>query len=133
MCGSPLKGAAEPTPAPRPASMPTRLVTIQGRLVVQATGAAIPLYGKTEAIIGRGDPSSETFPQIDLTDHGGKQGGVSRLHARLTVQSGRVFIEDLNSTNGTRLNGKRLRPNQPQAIEHGDEITLGWVELAFEQ
>ncbi len=134
MCGAPLKSPPSDQPStPRPSSVPTQLVTIQGRLVVQATGAAIPLYGKTKVLIGRGDPSSGTFPQIDLTEHGGKEGGVSRRHARLAVQGGRVLIEDLNSTNGTRVNGKKLRPNQPHPIEYGDQITLGWVELSFER
>lgn len=134
MCGTSVKESApKPPPASRPASATTQLVTIQGRLVVQATGAAIPLYGKTQVLIGRGDPGSGTFPQVDLTDHGGKEGGVSRRHARITVQGGRVLIEDLNSTNGTRVNSKKLRPHQPHPIEYGDEITLGWVELIFER
>jgi hypothetical protein len=137
MCGVSLQEATpsppEPRPEPEPASVPTQLVTIQGRLVVEATGAAIPLYGKTKVIIGRGDPSSGTFPQIDMTEHGGKEGGVSRRHARLAVQGGQVLIEDLNSTNGTRVNGKKLRPNQPHPVEYGDEITLGWVKMTFEE
>ena len=50
---------------------------------------------------------------------------VSRRHVRLTRNGGRFYIEDLNSTNGTRLNGAVLAPFAPRAIAPGDEVELG--------
>jgi DNA-binding winged helix-turn-helix (wHTH) protein len=48
---------------------------------------------------------------------------VSRQHARLTVTRGAVMIEDLASTNGTHVNGKRI--SAPTRLTPGDEFALG--------
>lgn len=48
---------------------------------------------------------------------------VSRQHARITPQGKLLIIEDLNSTNGTTVNGVPL--NMPFQLNHGDEIGLG--------
>ena len=57
---------------------------------------------------------------------------VSRRHARLTRVDGRLCVEDLNSTNGTRVNGRRLDPFVPVAIAREDTVAVGDVDLAFE-
>lgn len=49
----------------------------------------------------------------------------SRQHARITRQAGRLTIEDLGSTNGTILNGQRLR--KPEILGGGDIIYVGQV------
>jgi pSer/pThr/pTyr-binding forkhead associated (FHA) protein len=41
------------------------------------------------------------------------------------VQGGELFIRDLGSTNGTRLNGALLSPEQPVRLRDGDELELG--------
>ena len=56
---------------------------------------------------------------------------VSRRHARLTRVDGRLCVEDLNSTNGTRVNGRRLDPFVPVAITREDTVAVGDVNLAF--
>jgi DNA-binding winged helix-turn-helix (wHTH) protein len=48
---------------------------------------------------------------------------VSRRHARITVVSGTVTIEDLDSTNGTHVNGKRI--SAPTRLAPGNEVALG--------
>jgi FHA domain len=48
---------------------------------------------------------------------------VSQLHARVFRESGSVMIEDLGSTNGTYLNGKRL--TTPERIAKGDRVQIG--------
>jgi hypothetical protein len=48
---------------------------------------------------------------------------VSRHHARITVVAGTVTIEDLESTNGTHVNGSRI--SGPTRLRLGDEISLG--------
>lgn len=49
--------------------------------------------------------------------------GISRAHARVMIRGDEVFIEDLQSANGTYLNGDRLL--RPQKLGDGDKITLG--------
>ena len=48
---------------------------------------------------------------------------VSRHHARLTVAAAVATVEDLDSTNGTYVNGKRI--TAPTRVNHGDELALG--------
>jgi DNA-binding winged helix-turn-helix (wHTH) protein len=50
-------------------------------------------------------------------------GSVSRRHARITVVAGAATIEDLDSTNGTHVNGTRISGFTPLAP--GDELSLG--------
>ncbi len=55
---------------------------------------------------------------------------VSRRHAELREQDGGWVIADLASTNGVKVNGRRV---SEQPLEPGDEITLGLARLTFEQ
>ena len=73
-------------------------------------------------IIGR-DPQ-ECDTQID--DH-----SVSRRHAKLQFESGQLKIRDLQSTNGTWINGKRLGP-ESASLRMGQDIQLGKVRLRVE-
>lgn len=89
----------------------------------------------------RGDSDSQTFR---LTDGSVKTIGratradfivdaplVSRVHCRLTADiSGQLVVEDLDSTNGTRLNGTRVTRGIAKA---GDEIGVGEVTILIER
>lgn len=77
-----------------------------------------------EMVMGRRTEDEEVL-QIDLNRYGAGQLGVSRRHAQIDVQSGELFIRDLGSTNGTRLNGALLSPEQPVRLRDGDELELG--------
>ncbi|MBN1261060.1 MAG: zinc ribbon domain-containing protein [Anaerolineae bacterium] len=102
------------------------------RFVVQGTSATLPFPpGKAEIVIGREDPVSGIFPDVDLTNHGGDEGGVSRQHARIVIQGNKCYIEDLNSTNYTFVNQQKLLPRQPQLLEDGAEVRFGRVKLVF--
>jgi len=50
---------------------------------------------------------------------------VSGRHVRLEVVDGKLVVEDLDSTNGTFVNGRKLRPLEERALKAGDKITLG--------
>lgn len=51
--------------------------------------------------------------------------GVSREHLVLTLQDGRVLVEDLGSANGTEINGKALTPGQQAELQNGDKAKIG--------
>lgn len=103
-----------------------------GRLVVQGANATLPLPpGSSEVTLGREDPVSGVFPEIDLTDYGADEAGVSREHARITIQGSQVTIEDLDSLNFTYVNQEKLRPGEPHALQDGDEIRLGRLKLTY--
>ena len=57
--------------------------------------------------------------------------GVSRLHARLELRGGRYWIMDLNSTNGTALNGEELTPNEETELFHGDRVEIAGTLYEF--
>lgn len=76
-------------------------------------------------LLGRVDPSSNVFPEIDLSEDHPYSKSVSRRHARILQQGGIVVVEDLASVNGTYINGKRLDPYLPETIISGDTVHLG--------
>jgi hypothetical protein len=115
--------------AARPASLPGQGV---GAKLVAASGVTFDLTGRTKAIIGRADPVSDVHPDVDLTSHGGDEGGVSRRHAELSFDGSQWQIKDLNSTNGSAVNNQRLSPNVPQWLKNGDQIRLGKLVLVFQ-
>lgn len=55
--------------------------------------------------------------------------GVSRYHARVIVNDGEATIEDVESKNGTYVNGTRI--TEPASLSDGGEIRLGAVRLTF--
>ena len=58
---------------------------------------------------------------------------VSRIHARFVEKEGRTALMDLNSTNGTFINGIGLEQNETMVLEAGDEVRLGSVILHYEE
>ena len=84
-------------------------------------------------VIGRSDGSSSYEPDIDLFDHGAQESGVSRRHAVLVRYRGLVNIIDLDSVNGTFMNGKRLSPHIPYSFNPGDRLSLANLELVVLQ
>jgi predicted amidophosphoribosyltransferase len=129
-CGKQFSASTADLPQARLASAdPFRR---SGKLVVRATRAEIILpSAKVEWLLGRSDPARDFYPDIDLGSHGGETGGVSRRHARLSMSGIQLFIEDLNSTNFTFLNQRKLEPGQLYELSHGDEIRLGLLILEY--
>ena len=101
----------------------TRPMTV--RLAFQDSGREVEFTLSKEVSIGRLDPATATFPDIDLTTDGALEKGVSRRHAKITRKGAEVFLEDLGSVNGTLLNGKRLTPYLPHVLANEDEIRVG--------
>jgi pSer/pThr/pTyr-binding forkhead associated (FHA) protein len=104
---------------------------LQARLIVEANSQEFDLSGKDNITIGREDAVSNIFPDVDLTPHGGEEGGVSRLHARIFNENGQYMLEDENSTNFTFLNRQRLAGKTPTPLHDNDEVKLGRVLLRF--
>ena len=81
--------------------------------------------------LGRLDPREGVYPEIDLTPHRGEEGGVSRRHAQLIREGDAWFVVDLDSTNGTYLNGDEVSPKARQPLNDGDHLGFGDVEATF--
>jgi hypothetical protein len=57
---------------------------------------------------------------------------VSRYHAIVQAQLGRVMLIDLGSTNGTLVNDTLMPADEPIWLRHGDRIRIGPIELSYE-
>lgn len=79
-----------------------------------------------EMIVGRSDGSAMK-PDVDLAPHNGGQFGVSRMHLSIQYngKTNTVSVADLNSANGTFVNGQRLHSHEVRVLRHGDELRLG--------
>jgi pSer/pThr/pTyr-binding forkhead associated (FHA) protein len=142
-CGVQLAPVASvPPPPPRPLPLPSTDSSFQGgqavtagktsKLVLPAKQVEFQLpTDRLEILLGRSDPVREIYPDLDLAEHGGESSGVSRVHARLVLQDGHFYLEDLNSTNFTYINQKRLQPGETHLLNPGDEIRLGMLVLIF--
>ncbi|NLD72653.1 MAG: FHA domain-containing protein, partial [Chloroflexi bacterium] len=115
---------AQPQPAPAAAAQAPRLV-------IATSGIEIPLPTGQQVVVGREDPYTGVYPDVDLSPHGGEEGGVSRRHFRIAQSGGRYTVEDLNSTNMTYVNRQQLQPGAPVALSDGDEIRAGRVRMTF--
>lgn len=106
---------ARSAPAPQPSRhSPTRLIVTHGPL----TGSAVPL-GDTAVIVGRSSTCS-----LVLDDNYS-----SSRHARFFQEHGQWYVEDLNSTNGTFLDGQRISNPTPVATGQGVKIGQSVMEL----
>jgi hypothetical protein len=56
---------------------------------------------------------------------------VSRRHAEVRPSGGKWIVKDLGSTNGVKVNGRRI--NGPQSLKPGDTIELGTSTIGFDQ
>jgi pSer/pThr/pTyr-binding forkhead associated (FHA) protein len=99
------------------------------RLSIPDSNRGVELPLAKEVTIGRLDPLSDSFPDIDLTNDGALKKGVSRRHVKIIRRGNEVFIEDLGSINGTLLNREKLTPYFPQLLKSGDELQLGRLTL----
>lgn len=57
---------------------------------------------------------------------------VSRIHASILEEDGILYLEDLNSTNGTYKNGLRMQPYEKRRLERDDELRFGMAEYTFQ-
>jgi hypothetical protein len=92
-----------------------RLTVISG----SASGTEIPLNG--DFVVGRGEKGSGNLAEDTE---------ISRRHARFHRANGDFVLEDLGSTNGTYVNGRRL--TGPAVLAPGDEIQLGKTLVKFD-
>lgn len=68
----------------------------------------------------------------DEVDYALEDRSVSRIHARILEEDGYIYLEDLNSTNGTFKNGLRMQPYEKRRLEKDDELRFGKVEYTFQ-
>ena len=85
----------------------------------------------------KGEISVEYFPFLvgknkGLVDMCLNEPSVSRLHAKLEREGAEYYITDLNSTNGTKINGVLLGANERKQIQIGDELDFAGILFRFQ-
>jgi pSer/pThr/pTyr-binding forkhead associated (FHA) protein len=114
----------------REATPGTNLLNPSWKLVFKLGNDTVSLPVGNPIVVGRvADSSEKDQVQLDLAAHGGFQGGVSRKHATITFHEGALYIEDLGSTNGTRINGFQLTPNRKYRLRDGDEVEFARLRV----
>jgi FHA domain/Double zinc ribbon len=95
-------------------------------------GQPIELTGE-RAVIGRYDHDLGGIqPEVDLSQMEGAE-TVSRIHAALEHNDNTYTLTDLNSTNATRINGKRLEPDKATPVNDGDTVQFGKITGTFKK
>jgi hypothetical protein len=110
-----------PTTPPPPSVRP-KLVVLRGMKI----GSEYPVY-EGRNTVGR---FADKPVDIDLVcQESTEQIWCSRQHAIIVFEKGNVLIEDLNSLNGTWVNGVRIHAGQSRQIRPGDVVQIGTVQM----
>lgn len=84
-------------------------------------GSLIFVVTKPEYILGKASSSVDgVIPSTDM---------ISRRHCAIYQAQDRYAVEDLGSTNGTKINGYRIDPGQRFYLNHGDVLSLADVDF----
>ena len=117
------EAAPESAPATAAAGAPfkAKLAIVRGS---PRKGQEFPLEDGNN-LVGRWDPETGSFPEVDL-DADDPEAKISRKHALIRIDGGKITIEDIGSLNGTYVNRQpRLSPGSPAEIKSGDEVIIG--------
>jgi hypothetical protein len=121
------ESAAPPADSTPPPSAPAAPSAFKAKLAVVRggrKGQEFPLEDGNN-LIGRWDPETGSFPEVDL-DADDPEAKISRKHALLRIDGGKITIEDIGSLNGTYVNRQpRMQPGTPVEVKTGDEIIIG--------
>lgn len=104
----------------------------RAQLVIKVEGfedQPLSLHIEDQLVFGRCHVDEPENPDVDLTLYHAELKGVSRKHAALLREGNTIKAVDLNSTNGTYLNGFRVYPGQTRIVRAGDKLALGQLTL----
>jgi hypothetical protein len=109
-----IRSASGPQPLDEKAPLQSVLLEVR-----RPGQAADTVHARDGCLLGRGRDCDVAFDDA----------AVSKMHARLHLADGVATIEDLDSTNGILLNGKRLEGMVP--LRRGDRIGLGTNQIVY--
>jgi CheY-like chemotaxis protein len=124
-----LDSDASAPPMPPRSTSPLEVMPWVLEFRVVGTPSIIQVQVAEAMILGRRDDERGVYPHVDLGPYEAHSKGVSRQHAVILAKDNRIKIKDLNSANGTKLNGYALTPGHEYRLRHGDELTVGEIRL----
>ncbi|MGA9335328.1 MAG: cyclic nucleotide-binding domain-containing protein [Rudaea sp.] len=111
----------EPVAAPPRVGIALRVTSVDQVLLLDPQ--------RDDFLIGRPDPASGTQPEIDLGPYN-DAGTLSRRHARILRKEHAYFLcEETATTNGTFINGQRLKTGAAVPLKPGDKLRFGSIEI----
>ncbi len=145
-CGTPLRPTTYPVserwparpetrPEPRPTAEPkpeTEQPPASAGIALWVRNDPLPvlLESGTGVVLGRQtDAQKDPAFLVDLSRYSAYRLGVSRRHAQIEIKGGQCLLLDLGSSNGTWVNGLKVRPYQPVTLQIGDRINLAQLEI----
>jgi hypothetical protein len=94
---------------------------------VRENGRVLETHVRPTLTIGR---HNSTMPvDVDLADFNAIEMGISRNHVRIQPVNDELTVVDLNSVNGTTLNGVPMKPNRAYELRDGDILRVGRLHL----
>lgn len=93
------------------------------------SGKVIHLSDKNDFTLGRAVEGQSILPDVDLSPYEAFSQGVSRMHVSLRILNGDVYVMDLGSSNGSKINGQKIVPHVEYSISHGDLVSLGRLKV----
>jgi len=115
----------------RAPSLSTQQFTDESRFELRFSYSRIVIKVKTELVIGRLVEGAPDPVDVDLTPEDAYKHGVSRRHAVIRLHDGALYIQDLKSTNGTRINGSILQPDREYRLRDGDELEFARIRAVI--
>ena len=100
-----------------------QIVMPYGRLDVFSPEGSIQTFPLTEATTTVGRSSGNTIPLDNNT--------ISRYHFSIALENGITYITDLDSVNGTFVDGVKLNGNERRQLFDGEEILIGNLRIIF--
>ena len=116
----------------KPTNQPAASANVLWGKLIFSNGKEVQLINE-QILVGRVDHDVEGIsPEVDLSDIPGAD-TTSRIHATIEHVGSSYMLTDLNSTNSTRINGKRLEPDKAMPINDGDTLHFGKVTCTFKK
>jgi predicted component of type VI protein secretion system len=102
---------------------------LEGGWVLQGAGGRPLRFVLGETELAHADIGLVLGRHPSLCDRTLDDLSISRRHCRFSLREGRLLVEDLNSLNGTRVEGRDIAPFSPVPVADGNAVTLGRVAL----
>jgi cyclic nucleotide-binding protein/FHA domain-containing protein len=128
------KAEAKPKPAPPPVGAPAppepAAPAEQGLALRHVASGQILLFedGRSEFLVGRPDPVTGTQPEINLGPFDTNR-TLSRRHAKILRDGSLYAVREEVGTNGTFVNGERIKPGVSVPLKAKDRLRFGSIEV----
>ena len=101
----------------------TNIVTGPATLVSSEPGELATIYLQNElTVIGKMENAADAVIELPT---------VSRIHAKIRKREGEYYLTDLNSRNGTSVNGKILKGDEEYCLQDQDQIDFAQARYVF--